>query len=569
MSANATTAAPTGRKKIAQGKTRSDAALGHDSPNTSSPEGAKEKPLAELVQPRREKAIPAEHPDSSYIGLEHIEAHTTKLLGSVPATEMKSTANRFCTGDVLYSRLRPYLNKVWHADRDGLCSSEFIVLPGNDSVDANFLRYRLNSRDFVSFANSLNAGDRPRVDFDQISSFCILPFSLLQQRRIVAEIEKQFTRLEAGVKHVKSGKFMAQQFDSKNVHEATRQYETWLAAHVRVVKSDLDAKHKLMAQDVFSFLRATFYRWMQLFSVLCPKLASAPRLLAVGDLHVENYGTWRDAEGRLVWGINDFDEAFPLPYTIDLVRLATSAWLAIELGHLPLAPADACAAILAGYTKGLADGGEPFVLAEKRPLLRKAVTSSERDPVLFWEKFSALPTIKPVPAKVMLMLKQAMPERGLAFRVAHRRAGLGSLGRQRFTAIADWRGGMIAREAKALLPSACAWAAGLPNREIYYSRLISIAVCTPDPFLAVHAGWVLRRLSPYCSRIELSQLPRSHDREKMLRDMGKELANVHLGSRRAVPAVRRDLAERKSNWLHRSAEVMVQATLKDWREWRK
>jgi type I restriction enzyme S subunit len=156
-----------------------------------------------LLKPRREKAIPAECPDLPYIGLEHVEAHTTRLLGSVPATEMKSTANRFCSGDVLYSRLRPYLNKVWHADRDGLCSSEFIVLPGNESVDANFLRYRLNSADFVSFANSLNAGDRPRVDFDQISSFILPPFSLSQQRRIVAEIEKQFTRLEAGVSALK------------------------------------------------------------------------------------------------------------------------------------------------------------------------------------------------------------------------------------------------------------------------------------------------------------------------------------------------------------------------------
>ena len=160
---------------------------------------AKGKPIGEPLKPRREKAIPAEHPDLPYVGLEHVEAHTTKLLGSVPATEMKNTVNRFCKGDVLYSRLRPYLNKVCAADRDGLCSCEFIVLPGNDSVDANFLRCRLNSHDFVSFANSLNAGDRPRVDFDQISSFCILPFSLPQQRRIVAEIEKQFTRLEAGV----------------------------------------------------------------------------------------------------------------------------------------------------------------------------------------------------------------------------------------------------------------------------------------------------------------------------------------------------------------------------------
>jgi len=110
-----------------------------------------------------------------------------------------------------------------------------------------------------------------------------------------------------------------------NIQQATRQYETWLAGHVRVVKSDLGTKHELMAQDAFLFLRATFYRWMQLFPALCPKAASAPTVLAIGDLHVENYGTWRDAEGRLMWGINDFDEAFPLPYTIDLVRLAASA----------------------------------------------------------------------------------------------------------------------------------------------------------------------------------------------------------------------------------------------------
>ena len=203
MSANLETAAPTGRSVPTEGKERSDAALGHASQNTSSPVGAKKGGLFDLrgiVQPRSGKSSPATHPDLPYIGLEHVEAHTTRLLGSVPATEMKSPANRFQPGDVLYSRLRPYLNKVWRADRDGLCSSEFIVLPGNERIDAAYLCYRLNSRDFVSFANSLNAGDRPRVDFEQISEFKTwVPDTLSEQRRIVAEIEKQFTRLEAGV----------------------------------------------------------------------------------------------------------------------------------------------------------------------------------------------------------------------------------------------------------------------------------------------------------------------------------------------------------------------------------
>jgi uncharacterized protein (DUF2252 family) len=118
-----------------------------------------------------------------------------------------------------------------------------------------------------------------------------------------------------------------------NIVQVTRKYETWLARHLPILKSDLQLKHRLMAQDSFSFLRATFYRWMQLFPALCPKTNKAPVVLAVGDLHAANFGTWRDAEGRLIWGINDFDESFPLPYTIDLVRLATSVSIAIEIGE--------------------------------------------------------------------------------------------------------------------------------------------------------------------------------------------------------------------------------------------
>ena len=58
---------------------------------------------------------------------------------------------------------------------------------------------------------------------------------------------------------------------------------------------------------------------------VCPDLANAPSVLAVGDIHLENFGTWRDAEGRLVWGVNDYDEAAEMPYILDLVRLAVSA----------------------------------------------------------------------------------------------------------------------------------------------------------------------------------------------------------------------------------------------------
>jgi hypothetical protein len=192
-----------------------------------------------------------------------------------------------------------------------------------------------------------------------------------------------------------------------------------------------------------------------------------------------------------------------------------------------------------------------------------------RDPTRYWDKLAVLPLAKRVPAEALSLLRQAMPDKGLAFRVVHRQAGLGSLGRERCTAIGEWRGGKIAREAKALLASACAWAGGSSSTRIYYTPITQCAVRAADPFLGVRDRWVLRRLSPFCSRIDLDQLPTGRDEERLLRAMGRELANVHLGSRRAVTAVRRDLRDRKPKWLRQAAETMTEATMKDWKAWRK
>src|ERR1700722_17096997 len=102
-----------------------------------------------------------------------------------------------------------------------------------------------------------------------------------------------------------------------NIHESTRQYEQWLGKRLPLIPRDLKQKHTAMASAIFPFFRATFYRWMERWPEVCPEADKAPKVLAVGDLHVENFGTWRDAEGRLVLGINDFDEAASLPYTLD------------------------------------------------------------------------------------------------------------------------------------------------------------------------------------------------------------------------------------------------------------
>jgi uncharacterized protein (DUF2252 family) len=356
-----------------------------------------------------------------------------------------------------------------------------------------------------------------------------------------------------------------------NIVESTRHYDRWLAQRLpAVVKRDLRVKHQRMAQDAFSFLRATFYRWSQVWPQLCPELSKAPRVLGIGDLHLENFGTWRDGEGRLIWGVNDFDEAASLPYTNDLVRLCTSALIGIAQARLLTSARRACESVLEGYVESLRSGGMPVVLAEHNRWLRDLAVGRLKEQRTYWDKLLALKPVstRPGPA-VRRLLQGALPERRLEHRIVHRRAGLGSLGRQRFTALAHWRGGMVAREAKPLTTSAWWWLAGGEPRPIQYLKICRNAVRVADPFLAVKDGWVIRRLAPDCSRIELEHLLTVQDECKLLWMMGWETANVHLGSSQQRAAIISDLRSRKGDWLSVAARRMRAATSEDFRAWRR
>lgn len=356
-----------------------------------------------------------------------------------------------------------------------------------------------------------------------------------------------------------------------NSVKATRHFEEWLGRRTVLIQKDLRFKHSNMRAGVFPFLRATYYRWAQIWPKVCPDLARAPRVLAVGDLHVENFGTWRDVEGRLIWGVNDFDETHPLAYTNDLVRLAVSAHLASEGGHLPLKHKDICDCILDGYREGMRDEGMPFVLGEKNEWLRLIAESELRDPIHFWAKMDALPTVKgEVPVSAVDAIEHLMPARDLQYRLAHRVAGLGSLGHARYVAIADWRGGRIAREAKALVSSACYWAKGEEGPpEILYQTIITRAVRCPDPFVQLRGRWIVRRLSPHCSRIELTTLKAQGEEMSLLRAMGYETANIHLGTKSERKAIMKHLMSQNGKWLHKCTLEMADAVRADWKEWKK
>ena len=153
--------------------------------------------LADATDPTRQRTNPQDYPHLPFVGMNHIEAHTMKLLGTIPSSEMRSSAEHFWPGDVLYGRLRPYLNKVYCADFEGLASGEFIVFRNVTHLVSRYLQYFLNSWDFVSFTSQVTEGDRPRISFDQMADYPFPLAPLPEQQRIVAAIEAQFTRLDA------------------------------------------------------------------------------------------------------------------------------------------------------------------------------------------------------------------------------------------------------------------------------------------------------------------------------------------------------------------------------------
>ena len=356
-----------------------------------------------------------------------------------------------------------------------------------------------------------------------------------------------------------------------NIVKATRQFEHWLAQRTCIDQKDLRLKHERMKAELFPFFRATYYRWAQLWPEVCPELAKAPHVLAVCDLHIENFGTWRDIEGRLIWGVNDFDEAASMSYAIDLVRLAVSAHLAVEAGRLPLKREDICDVLLEGYRESLQQKGRAFVLGEQHQWLRRIAEGELRDPVRFWQKMDALPPLKnEIPVSAVDALEHLMPSPGMPHRMAHRVAGLGSLGHARYVAIADWHGGRVAREAKALVPSASHWAQDQKGpAEILYQTIINRAVRCPDHFVQLRGRWIVRRLAPDCSRIELSSLRAPDIELRLLHAMGWETANIHLGTSSARKAILRHVSKQKGKWLHQAAESMLDAVRADWNVWKK
>ncbi len=361
------------------------------------------------------------------------------------------------------------------------------------------------------------------------------------------------------------------EYGGKGILKSTDKYEQWMSDQIKVVPEDLAQKHADMSSDVFKFMRGTYYRWAERFPKLLPQLNEAPIVNSVGDLHVDNFGTWLDKKGRLIWGVNDFDEAYPLPYTNDLVRLLTSANILRKQGKLQLSLKEASEIVLDGYRQSLKDGGDPFILSQNKKLGKLAEQQMPED-AEYWKKLDAQlagQSGKNVPKDAKQVLEDAMPEPNLPLRFAQRQAGMGSLGRERFVARTESDGENVAREAKALLPSANFFASGITKVKNYFDEITGNAVREQNPLVTAHENWMVRELAPTSSKIDVAELTRIRDERRLLWAMGYETANIHQGTKGASDAILKDLKTRDENWLVDAVKTMTKSVKEDHDVWKK
>ena len=121
------------------------------------PRGWKLTKLGDCIELRRDVVHPRDNPkgQARFVGLEHIKSGTGLRIGevSVNLAELTGRKPRFCKGDIVYGYLRPYLNKVWVAEFDGLCSvDQYVFKVEEDKADAEFLAWFMRSPTYLARA---------------------------------------------------------------------------------------------------------------------------------------------------------------------------------------------------------------------------------------------------------------------------------------------------------------------------------------------------------------------------------------------------------------------------------
>lgn len=164
--------------------------------------------LGEVLTLRKEVVHPRDNPAGSaiFVGLEHIEPSSGRRIGGLPVemSQLKGRKPRFYRGDIVYGYLRPYLNKVWIADFDGLCSvDQYVYSVPAALADAQFIAWFMRSGTFLRRAPVDGAPAwLPRIRIDEVAATQINLPPLEEQHRIAAMLREQIASTEQARKAI-------------------------------------------------------------------------------------------------------------------------------------------------------------------------------------------------------------------------------------------------------------------------------------------------------------------------------------------------------------------------------
>ena len=154
--------------------------------------------LGEVATLSTKAVDPANAGAKRYIGLEHIEPGNIRIQHWGKADDVRSLKTAFQQGDVLYGKLRPYLDKAVLAEWDGICSTDILVIKAQSSLLPEFLAYLVHTSQFIDYAISTTTGvNHPRTSWKALQKFPIPLPPLDEQREIARILQAVDTRIAA------------------------------------------------------------------------------------------------------------------------------------------------------------------------------------------------------------------------------------------------------------------------------------------------------------------------------------------------------------------------------------
>lgn len=278
--------------------------------------------FSDLVKLKKNSVSPSSVPSSFCLELDSIESGTGKLLKKYLAEGLKSQKNTFKKGDVLYSKLRPYLKKYYRAEFDGLCSSEFWVFEPKN-IDDNYLYFILQTDRFNKLVNIQSGSKMPRANWKTVSQGHFYLPQLEEQQKIgsflssVDEWIENLSKQKEQLEQYKKG--MMQKIFSQEVRfkdEDGRDFPDWEEYNLGALFEEQTEKPE---NDTHQLLSVSIKKGVTKFDNSLKKDSSNNdkskyKIVNIGDIAYNTMRMWQGASG-----VSNFKGIVSPAYTV--VRL--------------------------------------------------------------------------------------------------------------------------------------------------------------------------------------------------------------------------------------------------------